>query len=213
MRTLGLIVALIDMPFMYVPFTACGFSDVIKSMNDWMFSSNLTLSKLSLPTTAWTIPDESFRNSTLPALYSFTTFATSAVTVPALGDGIRPRGAQDFSKRADDSHHVGSCDTRVEVSPTAFDFLGQLFLADFISSSFFRSRNHVSFGKDYHPLSFDQFHSAGQRNRERSGRPALDLFPAESQSRPRLVKLRTAEALQHFNGFCQGNRLVSEAPC
>ena len=71
-------------------------------------------------------PPSSFvRNSTLPALYSLTAFVTSGVTVPARGEGMRPRGAEYFAQRTDDAHHVGRGDAHVELGPAALDLLGQ----------------------------------------------------------------------------------------
>src|SRR5437763_1948930 len=57
-----------------------------------MFSSSLARSKLALPTGTWMLPNLSVRYSTRPPLNSVTALATSAVTVPVLGLGIRPRG-------------------------------------------------------------------------------------------------------------------------
>src|SRR5947199_3932556 len=45
------------------------------------------------------IPVLSTRNSTLPALTSLTALATSIVTVPVLGFGIRPRGPRTLPRR------------------------------------------------------------------------------------------------------------------
>jgi hypothetical protein len=51
------------------------------------------------PTGAWTMPVLSTRNSTLPALISFTALAISNVTVPVFGFGIRPRGPSTLPRR------------------------------------------------------------------------------------------------------------------
>src|SRR5436305_9656712 len=45
-----------------------------------------------LPDRRMMMPVLSTRNSTLPALISFTAFAISTVTVPVFGFGIKPRG-------------------------------------------------------------------------------------------------------------------------
>src|SRR2546425_492287 len=48
------------------------------------------------------IPVLSVRNSTLPALISLIALATSNVTVPVLGLGMRPRGPSTFPRRPAD---------------------------------------------------------------------------------------------------------------
>ena len=49
-------------------------------------------SKVALPIVAWMMPPLSLRNFTWPALAFLTAVATSAVTEPSFGFGIRPRG-------------------------------------------------------------------------------------------------------------------------
>src|SRR5947209_3699720 len=56
------------------------------------FSCSASASKEALPIGAWTIPNLSARNSMRPPLTSLTARATSKVTVPDFGFGIRPRG-------------------------------------------------------------------------------------------------------------------------
>ena len=53
----------------------------------------------ALPMTVWTLPLRSDRYSMRPALISLTALATSMVTVPAWGLGIRPRGPSTFPWR------------------------------------------------------------------------------------------------------------------
>src|SRR5262245_25266710 len=76
----------------YLPLAAAGLALITAVMRLEAFSTSLSEAKLTLPTGAWMIPVLSTRNSTLPALISFTALATSTVTVPVLGFGIRPRG-------------------------------------------------------------------------------------------------------------------------
>ncbi len=64
-----------------------------------MFSSSFWLSKETLPIPAWMIPAFSTRNSTAPPLEAVTAAATSTVTVPTLGFGIRPRGPSTLPRR------------------------------------------------------------------------------------------------------------------
>src|SRR5437660_1456435 len=64
-----------------------------------MLSTNFALSKLTLPTTLWTFPPVSLRNSTLPAAYSLTAASIFGVSVPAFGDGIRPLGPSTLMRR------------------------------------------------------------------------------------------------------------------
>ena len=57
-----------------------------------MFWTSLSASNERLPATTETLPVLSIRKSTLPPLASLTAVATSSVTVPVLGLGIKPRG-------------------------------------------------------------------------------------------------------------------------
>ncbi len=65
-------------------------------MNVCRFSASASAAKDRLPIGACTIPLLSTRNSIFPALSSLTARATSIVTVPALGFGIKPRGPSTF---------------------------------------------------------------------------------------------------------------------
>src|SRR5215831_6498706 len=78
--------------FTYLPLATAGFALMTALMRLAAFSTSLSVAKLALPTGAWMIPVLSTRNSTLPALISLTALATSIVTVPVLGFGMRPRG-------------------------------------------------------------------------------------------------------------------------
>ena len=99
-----------------------------------MFSASFGASKLSLPTTACTLPALSLRNSTLPALYSPTVLAD--VGRHRAGTGRRHQAArtEHLTQRADELHHVGRGDAGVELGPAVFDLLGQVLLADFIGA-------------------------------------------------------------------------------
>src|SRR5881397_2324172 len=92
MRAAGPIVDDNAMDRMYWPFAAAGLARTIASRNACRFSVSASAAKDFFPTGACTIPLLSTRNSILPALSSFTALATSIVTVPAFGFGIRPRG-------------------------------------------------------------------------------------------------------------------------
>ena len=76
----------------YLPLAAAGFALITAWISLLAFSNSLSVSKLALPTGTWITPVLSTRNSTLPAFISFTALATSLVTVPVFGLGIRPRG-------------------------------------------------------------------------------------------------------------------------
>src|ERR1039458_10445922 len=76
----------------YLPLATAGFALITALIRLAAFSTSLAAAKLILPTGAWIIPVLSTRNSTLPALISRIALATSTVTVPVLGLGIRPRG-------------------------------------------------------------------------------------------------------------------------
>src|SRR5580658_11135583 len=87
---------------MYLPLAAEGLARTIDRITVVAFSTSLSGEKLSLPTGTWTRAVLSARNSTLPALISFTAAATSWVTVPVLGFGIRPRGPSTLPRRPTD---------------------------------------------------------------------------------------------------------------
>ena len=76
----------------YLPLAADGFALTMLSSSTEALSMRFCGENEVLPTGAWTMPVLSTRNSTLPALISFTALAMSTVTVPVLGFGIRPRG-------------------------------------------------------------------------------------------------------------------------
>ena len=77
---------------MYVPFAVAGFSFHRVSMRAWTLAASCSGGNDALPIADWMMPAFSTRNSTRPALSSLTALVTSAVTVPTLGFGIRPRG-------------------------------------------------------------------------------------------------------------------------
>src|SRR6478609_1726370 len=76
----------------YLPLATAGLALMTAVIRLAAFSTSLSAAKLALPTGAWMMPVLSTRNSTLPALTSLTALATSTVTVPVLGLGMRPRG-------------------------------------------------------------------------------------------------------------------------
>src|SRR5262249_20513825 len=76
----------------YLPFAAAGFALTMLSTSACAFAIRLVGGNDALPTGAWMMPVLSTRNSTLPALISWTALAMSVVTVPVFGFGIRPRG-------------------------------------------------------------------------------------------------------------------------
>ena len=108
------------------------------------------------PTGACTMPVLSTRNSTLPALISLTACATFGVTVPVFGFGIRPRGPSTLPELADDAHHVGRRDDRIEVDPAAGDLLDELFAADDVGAGFLGFLLLVGDGDHQHALRLAQ---------------------------------------------------------
>src|SRR6185436_8488495 len=86
-------------PLTYLPLAALGLALTTAPIRASAFSFSLSVPKDSLPTGAWMIPVLSTRNSTLPALISWTALATSTATVPAFGFGIRPRGPRTLPRR------------------------------------------------------------------------------------------------------------------
>src|SRR5215831_18176895 len=79
-------------PLMYLPLAADGLALTTLVITAVAFSTSLSGVNEIFPTGTWTSAVLSVRNSTLPALISFTAFAMSIVTVPVLGFGIRPFG-------------------------------------------------------------------------------------------------------------------------
>ena len=127
----------------------------------------------------------SLRNSTLPALYSFTVLPMSGVTVPARGEGISPRGPSTSPSGPTNAHHIGRGDTGVEIGPAVLDLLGRQILSpDFIRSGGFGFLGLVSLGEHDHPLSTCRCRAAGRSSRAPVDRPASDRCPGGSRSRP-----------------------------
>src|SRR5580765_937681 len=79
-------------PLMYLPLAAAGLALTTLEITAVAFSTSLSGVNEILPTGTCTSAVLSVRNSTLPALISFTAFVMSIVTVPVLGFGIRPFG-------------------------------------------------------------------------------------------------------------------------
>src|SRR5258708_20859091 len=77
---------------MYLPLAAAGLALITLAITVVALSTSFSGVKEILPTGTWTSAVLSVRNSTLPALISFTALAMSVVTVPVFGLGIRPRG-------------------------------------------------------------------------------------------------------------------------
>src|SRR5215469_9484826 len=92
MATPGLMVEHTVALLTYLPLATAGLALITAVIRLAAFSTSLSEEKLTLPTGAWMMPVLSTRNSTLPALTSFTALATSTVTVPVFGLGMRPRG-------------------------------------------------------------------------------------------------------------------------
>ena len=120
-------------------------------MNAVMFSTSFAASKLSLPTTAWTLPPASLRNSTLPALYSLMTLADVGRHRAGTRRRHQAAGAQDLAQRTDNAHHVRSGNADVEIGPAALDLLGQLRPADFVGPGGLGLVDLVALGEDDHP--------------------------------------------------------------
>mmetsp|Transcript_16962 Transcript_16962/g.45680 ORF Transcript_16962/g.45680 Transcript_16962/m.45680 type:complete len:202 (+) Transcript_16962:653-1258(+) len=80
------------MDIQYLPFEPEGLFLSSTSCTALRFSKSASSSKSHLPKGTWTMPCLSQRNSNLPDLNSATAAPTSVVTVPALGEGMRPLG-------------------------------------------------------------------------------------------------------------------------
>src|SRR5437763_6715201 len=77
---------------MYLPLAADGLALTTLVITVAAFSTSLSGVNEILPTGTCTRAVLSVRNSTLPALISFTAEATSKVTAPVLGLGLKPPG-------------------------------------------------------------------------------------------------------------------------
>src|SRR4029077_8391367 len=86
-------------PLMYFPLATDGFALITLVITTVAFSTSLSGEKEILPTGTCTSAVLSVRNSTLPAFTSCTALATSKVTVPVLGFGIRPLGPSTLPSR------------------------------------------------------------------------------------------------------------------
>src|SRR5215213_5910343 len=78
--------------FTYLPFAVEGLAFTTASSSVCAFSRRESSANETLPMPTWMTPVLSTRYSTLPAFVSRTAVATSKVTVPVFGLGIRPRG-------------------------------------------------------------------------------------------------------------------------
>src|SRR5438105_1077908 len=87
------------MAFKYLPFAAAGLALITLVITVLAFSISLSGVNEILPTGTCTSAVLSVRYSTLPALISLIALATSVVTVPVFGFGIRPFGPSTLPKR------------------------------------------------------------------------------------------------------------------
>ncbi len=104
-----------------------------------------------------------------------TALATSIVTVPTFGFGIRPRGPRTLPIRPTSAHHVGRRDGAVELEPALVaDLLDQLLAADEVRAGLARLRSFSPLANtsDAHRLARSR--AAARPCRARSGRPGAD---------------------------------------
>ena len=97
--TPGPIVEAVTQLRIYWPLAAAGFALIIAPMRVLKLSVSLSAPKETLPMGQWIILVLSRRYSILPAFTSCTALATSGVTVPALGEGIKPLGPSSLPRR------------------------------------------------------------------------------------------------------------------
>ena len=83
----------------YWPLAAAGFAFTIAPSSVSKFCWSFSTPKETLPIGQWMMLVLSSLYSILPALASVTARATSGVTVPAYGFGIRPRGPRILPRR------------------------------------------------------------------------------------------------------------------
>ena len=139
------------MLFRYLPFAAAGFALTMLSTSAGALAIRFGAANDVLPTGAWTMPVLSTRNSTLPALISFT-----ALPVGRHRAGLRVRHqaarAEHLAEPADGAHHVGRRDDGVEVDPAAHDLLDELFAADQVGAGLLRFLLLLGAGDHQHAL-------------------------------------------------------------
>src|ERR1700684_3868218 len=87
---------------MYLPFATDGLALITLVISTVALSISLSAENEIFPTGQGTSAVLSVRNSTLPAFTSCTALATSKVTVPVFGFGIRPFGPRILPTRATD---------------------------------------------------------------------------------------------------------------
>ena len=120
---------------MYLPFATDGLALITLVITIVAFSTSFSGVNEILPTGTCTSAVLSVRNSTLPAFTSFTALATSKVTVPVFGFGIRPSGPSTLPRRPTDFITSGVAISGVEVGPVfLLDLLDHVFAADEIGA-------------------------------------------------------------------------------
>src|SRR3978361_1407674 len=82
-----------------MPFAVAGFALMIALINSWLLAAILSAANDTRPIEASMIPALSILKAILPPFTSLTAAATSLVTVPVLGFGIRLRGPNILPKR------------------------------------------------------------------------------------------------------------------
>ena len=173
-----------------------------------MFSASFCASKLILPTTAWTMPPASLRNSTLPALYSRTVLADFGRDGAGTRRRHQPARTEHAPQRTDHAHHVGSGDAGVELGPAVLDLLGQLVAADFIGPGGLGLLGQVSLGEHDHP----QRLADAVRQHDRAADQLIGLLGIDAQPHrdvDRLIELRVVELLEQGHGLVDRQRRVA----
>ncbi len=188
---------------MYLPLAAEGLARTIEEITVAAFSTSFSGEKLSLPTGTCTRLVLSARNSTLPALISFTAEATSKVTVPVLGIRHQALGAEHLTQPADHLHHVRRGDEGVESGPIfLLDLFDHLFAAHEIGASFLGFFLAVAGGDHSNGLAFTQ----AVRQNDRSADHLVGVTGVHTQAHGEIdgfVKLGVLYFLQEADCLCQ----------
>src|SRR5271156_2066496 len=149
------------MPRMYLPLAADGLARTTLLMTVVALSISFCGGKESLPTGTCTRAVLSVRNSTLPALISRMPAATSLVTVPVLGLGIRPRGPSTLPRRPTDFIMSGVAIKASKSVQLSFWIRSTMSSPpDEVGPGSFRFTQTLAGGDDRYPLGFAQ--SVGQ---------------------------------------------------
>lgn len=154
-----------------------------------------------------TIPVLSTRNSTLPALMSWTALATSAR--PVFGFGMRPRGPRTLPSRPTTFIMLRGRDHRLEIEPATLDLLGEFVAADVLGTSILGFLDLLAAGENQHPRSFL---AGSMRQRDRAANHLVGMLRVDAEAHgdlDRLVELGVGRFARDADGVGQSYERLS----